>query len=142
MQGRRGGVGCEARPNNEVHKVEPKNRGLRAVPWMVDALALAVASALAERGAGREEHMKLNIKAFALALALIWGLGLFVLTWWIILFEGPDGDIPALGLVYRGYTITPIGSLVGLAWGFADALVCGAIFAWLYNRIAAIGDLR
>ena len=32
--------------------------------------------------------MKLNIKFFALACSLIWGLGLFALTWWVIAFEG------------------------------------------------------
>ena len=30
--------------------------------------------------------MKLNIKAFALTRGLIWGIGLFLLTWWIIVF--------------------------------------------------------
>ena len=32
--------------------------------------------------------MKLNVMALGLASGLIWGLGLFVLTWWIIAFEG------------------------------------------------------
>ncbi len=33
--------------------------------------------------------------------------------------------------------VTPQGSAIGLAWGFVDALIAGAIFAWLYNLIAA-----
>ena len=33
--------------------------------------------------------------------------------------------------------VTPQGSANGLAWGFVDALIAGAIFAWLYNLIAA-----
>jgi hypothetical protein len=28
--------------------------------------------------------MRLNVKAFALTFGIIWGLGLFILTWWII----------------------------------------------------------
>jgi hypothetical protein len=32
--------------------------------------------------------MKLNVKAFALTCGLVWGLGLFILTWWIIAFGG------------------------------------------------------
>ena len=32
--------------------------------------------------------MKLNVKAFALTCAIIWGLGLFLMTWWLILFDG------------------------------------------------------
>lgn len=81
--------------------------------------------------------MKLNIKAMALAFGLLWGLGLFALTWWIIAFEGATGDPTIIGLIYRGYTISPMGSVIGLFWGFFDALICGALFAWLYNVFAA-----
>lgn len=35
--------------------------------------------------------MKLNVKAFALTCALVWGLGLFALTWWIMAFDGLAG---------------------------------------------------
>lgn len=35
--------------------------------------------------------MKLDVKACALACGLIWGLGLFVLTWWVIAFDGSTG---------------------------------------------------
>ena len=37
---------------------------------------------------------------------------------------------------YRGYTVTPIGSLIGLVWALVDGFIGGAIFAWVYNRIA------
>lgn len=80
--------------------------------------------------------MKLNVKAFALTCGLVWGFGLFFLTWWIILFEGSTGDIPFLGQIYRGYSLSPFGSIIGLAWAFFDGLIGGAIFAWLYNLIA------
>jgi len=77
--------------------------------------------------------MRLNVKAFALCCGVIWGLGLLLLTWWIILFDGPIGDVTCLGRIYRGYTISWTGSFIGLAWAAADGLVGGAIFAWLYN---------
>jgi len=80
--------------------------------------------------------MKLNIKAFALTCGLIWGLGVFILTWWIIAFEGPTKDVIFLGRVYRGYTITPAGSFIGLIWALLDGGIGGAIFAWVYNLIA------
>ncbi len=79
--------------------------------------------------------MKLNVKAFALACALIWGLGLFVLTWWIMAFEGAAGDRTFIGRIYIGYRISPLGSVVGLVWALVDGLIGGAIFAWLYNLI-------
>ena len=77
--------------------------------------------------------MKLNVKAFALTCGLLWGLGVFLLTWWIMAFDGPTGEATLLGRVYRGYCITPLGSVIGLAWALADGLIGGAIFAWLYN---------
>ena len=81
--------------------------------------------------------MKLSVTAFALTAGLLWGLGLFVITWWIIFFEGATGQATIIGLIYRGYSISPAGSLAGLAWGFCDGTIGGAVFAWLYNLIAA-----
>jgi len=80
--------------------------------------------------------MRLDIKAFALTCALVWGVGLFALTWWIIAFGGATGDVTFLGRVYLGYSISPLGSLVGLIWALVDGLIGGAIFAWLYNTLA------
>ena len=41
-----------------------------------------------------------------------------------------------IGTEDRGYNISASGSIIGLAWGFVDGLIGGAIFAWLYNFIA------
>jgi hypothetical protein len=79
--------------------------------------------------------MKLNIKIFALTCGLWWGIGLFLLTWWFILFDGATGELTIIGRLYRGYSISAAGSLIGLVWGFFDGLAGGAIFAWLYNRL-------
>ena len=80
--------------------------------------------------------MKLDIRAFALACGLLWGLALFLVTWWILAFDRAITEPTFLGRIYRGYSITPLGSVIGLVWGFADGLIGGAIFAWLYNRLA------
>ena len=81
--------------------------------------------------------MKLNVKAFALACGLIWGLGLFLLTWWIIAIEGTTDEVTFIGRIYRGYSITPLGSVIGLIWAFIDGAIGGAIFAYLYNLISS-----
>ena len=81
--------------------------------------------------------MKLNVKAFALTCGLVWGLGLMMLTWWIMAFEGATGDVTFLGRMYRGYNISFTGSIIGLVWAFFDGAIGGAIFAWLYNFIAS-----
>ena len=81
--------------------------------------------------------MRLNVKSFALTCGLVWGFGVMAFTWWRILFEGrSDKDDTLLGHIYRGYSITPLGSLFGFAWGFFDGLKGGLVFAWLYNRLA------
>jgi len=80
--------------------------------------------------------MKLDIRAFALTCSLVWGFGLFFLTWWVILFDGATGEATLIGRLYRGYTISPMGSVIGLAWALADGFVGGLVFAWLYNRFA------
>ena len=80
--------------------------------------------------------MRLDIKAFALTCAVIWGVALFAVTWWIIAFGGATGDVTFVGRVYLGYSISPLGSLVGLVWALVDGLIGGAIFAWLYNTLA------
>lgn len=80
--------------------------------------------------------MKLDVKAFAITCALIWGLGLFALTWWVIAFDGATGEMTLIGRLYRGYSISPAGSVIGLIWALLDGLVGGAIFAWVYNRFA------
>ncbi len=80
--------------------------------------------------------MKLNVRAFALACGLVWGLGLFVVTWWIIATGGAAGEPTLIGKIYLGYSLSPLGSVVGLAWGLVDGAIGGAIFAWLYNTLA------
>ena len=77
--------------------------------------------------------MKMNVKAFALTFGLIWGVGLFLATWWIIAFDGSTGEPTLIGHVYRGYRISPAGSVIGLLWGLIDGLIGGAVFAWMYN---------
>jgi hypothetical protein len=64
------------------------------------------------------------------------GVGLFLLTWWVILLDGASHEAVFIGRIYRGYAITPLGSIFGLIWGFVDGLIVGAIFAWLYNMFS------
>ena len=79
--------------------------------------------------------MKLSVKAFSLTCAIIWGLALFILTWWWIILEPSIvGDKTIIGSLYLGYEVSALGSIIGLVWAFVDGLIVGAIFAWLYNR--------
>ncbi len=81
--------------------------------------------------------MKLNVKAFALAGGIVWGLNWFVLTWWMILFKGITYEkIAFISDSYVGFTLSPLGSLVALLYGFIDGFFIGLMIAWVYNKIA------
>jgi hypothetical protein len=80
--------------------------------------------------------MKLNVKALALTAGILWGATVFLTTLWLLAFGYRGGLIQGLDHFYFGYTFSVVGAFVGLVWGFVDGLVCGAIFAWLYNRLA------
>lgn len=79
--------------------------------------------------------MKLSVRSFAFTCAIILGGGIFILTWWLIVLYRPSGDTIILSTIYPGYNVSPLGSLIGLGYGIVDGLVCGAIFAWLYNLL-------
>jgi len=79
----------------------------------------------------------LNVRAFAIASAIVWGAGVFILTWWLIVLGDAAAAPTLLERVYVGYEITPVGSVIGLVWAAVDGLVGGAIFAWLYNTVAS-----
>jgi len=86
-----------------------------------------------------ESNMKLNIKALALAAAILWGAGMF-LTGIANMVYPQYGTVflTVMGTIYPGYQpFTGISSVViGALYGFVDAGIAAAILAWLYNCFA------
>jgi hypothetical protein len=83
--------------------------------------------------------MGFNIKAFALASGILWGLlmlavGIANITW----PEYGGSFLRVMASIYPGYIHD--GSLyqvmIGSAYATVDALIGGAIFAWIYNWFA------
>ncbi len=79
----------------------------------------------------------LKIKAFAMTSGLIWGVIVFITTWWLIAQQKMIGEPTFIGYIYPYYTVSPLGSIIGLVYGLVDGFVLGLLFAWLYNRLAA-----
>ena len=79
----------------------------------------------------------LDVKRFAVSCAIVWGVGLPILTWWMMMFDAQGVDPIWLSRIYRGYSLTVVGSLIGGLWAFVDGLVGGAVFAWLYNKLGS-----
>lgn len=80
--------------------------------------------------------MKLSVKAFALTSGILWGAAVFLATVWLLAMGTGGATISLLGNFYLGYSFSALGAVVGLVWGFADGAICGALFAWLYNKLA------
>ena len=80
--------------------------------------------------------MKLNPRALALTAGIIWGVGLMLATWWVLLFDTGGMTMRLIGNFYIGYKVSFVGSIIGLVWGFVDGLICGYIFACLYNLLS------
>ena len=80
---------------------------------------------------------KLSVKAFALAGGILWGASLFILTWLQIWGYGSVTADTMAKAYYIGYSTTPIGSVIGAVYGFFDAGIACAIFALIYNKLAA-----
>lgn len=36
------------------------------------------------------------------------------MTWWIIAFDGVTGDVTFIDQIYKGYRVTPLGSVIGM----------------------------
>ncbi len=80
--------------------------------------------------------MKFNIKAFGLTSGIVWGLSVFLATFWILIMGASGKTLGKLSKFYIGYSVSWGGAFVGLIWGFVDGLIVGAIFAWLYNKLS------
>ena len=85
--------------------------------------------------------MKLNIKAAALTVSLVWGLlGAFATGFGNLLVPGyGQGLLDVMASIYPGYAGTPsFGQvIIGTLYAMLDGAIVGAVSAWLYNTIAA-----
>ena len=80
--------------------------------------------------------MRLNTKAFAFTCGILWAATIFLATVWLLIL-GYHGEVMSnLDHFYLGYSFSVGGAFIGLVWGFVDGAICGALFAWLYNKLA------
>jgi hypothetical protein len=79
---------------------------------------------------------RLNIKAFGLAGGVLWAIGILIWAVAARQYGWATEWVPLLGSGYIGFNLTTSGIAVGMVWGFIDAGLGCAIFAWLYNKLA------
>ncbi len=84
--------------------------------------------------------MKLSLRAFSISAGILWSAA--------ILFVGlanhawpPYGRVflDMVASIYPGYHVTEqiVSVFIGAGYALVDGLVCGFIFAWLYNRVTS-----
>ena len=77
--------------------------------------------------------MTLNPKNLGLAGGIMWGLIMLIMTLISVWTGYASGFLNAIAAIYPGYSITYLGSAVGLVYGFIDAFIGLYVLAWLYN---------
>ena len=86
--------------------------------------------------------MKLNVTAMAISVGLIWGvLLIFLVGVMNLIWSGyGQGFLDLTASLYPGYKATAnFGQVIaGTLYGLLCGGICGALFAYLYNRFAAI----
>jgi len=79
----------------------------------------------------------LNAKILGLSLGLLFGLGIFIATNWLVLKGGEvvGPHLQLLNQYFIGYRVSFFGSFIGFAYGFAVGTLSGSLIGWIYNRI-------
>jgi len=80
---------------------------------------------------------RIHAGVLAVTFALIGGIGLFVMTVWLLFKGGPHvgAHLQLLGQYLIGYSVTWKGSLVGLVYGGVLGGIVGWIIGNLYNVV-------
>ena len=83
---------------------------------------------------------KLDRRAFGVALGTVSGVVIFLATLFLVAKGGTGGapvgpHLALLGQYFPGYHVTPVGSLVGLVYGFVAGFLVGTSFALLRNVV-------
>ena len=93
---------------------------------------------------GKEELSRavarIQAGVMAIACGLIGGLGLFIMTVWLLLEDGPQvgTHLQLLSNYFIGYSVTWGGSLVGLFYGALTGGILGWTVGFIYNKVVGI----
>lgn len=90
----------------------------------------------------RKALLKMNEQGWGIAIGLLLGFSLLAATI-ILIIKGGDVVGPHLGLLsvyFPGYSVTPIGSLVGFVYAFVLGYGIGRTVSVIYNRLIALYD--
>jgi hypothetical protein len=81
--------------------------------------------------------LRLNARAWGIAIGLLLGVGLFLATALLVLKGGPTvgPHLSLLGEYLPGYRVTWGGAFVGFVYMFVIGYATGRIIGWVYNSL-------
>ena len=81
--------------------------------------------------------LRLNARAWGIAIVLLLGVGLFLATALLVLKGGPTvgPHLSLLGEYLPGYRVTWGGAFVGFVYMFVIGYATGRIIGWVYNSL-------
>jgi len=77
---------------------------------------------------------KLNVKALAVGLGVLWGF-MMLFVGWASIFGWGTKFVEIMASIYFGFAPTFLGGIIGAIWGFFDGAIGGAIIAIVYNIV-------
>lgn len=91
-----------------------------------------------ERALVAQAIARLRAGIVAVVSAMVTGIGLFIATLWLVIKGGENvgQNLNLLSHYYPGYSVTWLGSFVGLLYGALTGALLGWTVASMYNAIA------
>jgi hypothetical protein len=80
---------------------------------------------------------RIKVKALAVVCSLIGGGGVFVMTIWLVIKDGPlvGQHLQLLSNYFPGYSVTWPGAFIGFLYGAVIGGVAGWAVGRIYNRV-------
>jgi hypothetical protein len=89
----------------------------------------------------RNALLRLNARAWGIALGLLFGVGLFLATILLVVRGGHEvgPHLNLLGMFLPGYRVSVGGAFIGFAYLFVIGYVIGRLIGSVYNAMARSG---
>ena len=80
----------------------------------------------------------LNSKLLGIVLGFLSGVGLFLITNFLVIKGGPHvgAHLNLLSNFFPGYRVTFLGSIIGFFYGFIAGFLIGVVLGAVYNKVA------
>jgi len=82
--------------------------------------------------------MKLSVKGLALTAGILWAVVLFLVGIFNLINGYGESFLMMMDGIYPGYAYGGgfLSVIVATLYALLDGAVCGAVFAWLYNKLS------